>query len=271
MRKTRHAALRTASLRSASSPWSNVSAAQSLSAIGAPLYQQVKNDILARISSGELKPGARVPSEHEIVAAQGVSRMTVNRALRELTTAGVLVRVQGVGTFVSGRKPHSALVEVKSIADEIAERDGRHRAEIRVLRSESASQPLAELLGLGEGARVFHSVIIHCENDVPIQLEDRYVNPAVAPDYLVQDFTCTTPSKYLLDVTALSEIEHVIEAMLPDKTLCRLLKIDATEPCLVLRRRTWSGAHVATVARFVHPGSRYRLASRFQPNGPTLG
>ncbi len=236
-----------------------------------PLYQQVKDSILELISAGQLRPGTRIPSEHEIVAAQGVSRMTVNRALRELTDAGILVRVQGVGTFVAGRKPQSALVEIKSIADEIAARGGRHEAEIRALRAEAAPRPLAELLGVHEGARVFHSVVVHCENGVPIQLEDRYVNPAVAPDYLSQDFTRVTPSEYLLSIAALSEIEHVIEAMHPDKMLCRLLKIDAGEPCLVLRRRTWSGAHVATLARFIHPGSRYRLGSRFRPNGPTLG
>jgi len=241
------------------------------SSVPLPLYQKVKDSILERITAGALQPGARIPSEHEIVAAQGVSRMTVNRALRELTDAGILVRVQGVGTFVADRKPQSALVEIKSIADEIAARGGRHEAEIRVLRAELAPVALAELLGILDGSRVFHSVIVHRENGVPIQLEDRYVNPAVALDYLSQDFTRVTPSEYLLSIAALTEIEHVIEAMHPDRALCRLLKIEAGEPCLVLRRRTWSGVHVATVARFIHPGSRYRLGSRFRPNGPTLG
>jgi GntR family histidine utilization transcriptional repressor len=236
-----------------------------------PLYQRVKDGILRRISVGEFLPGSRIPSEHEIVAAQGVSRMTANRALRELTSEGILVRVQGVGTFVAIRKPYSALVEIKSIADEIAARGGRHRAEIRTLRAETAPGSLAELLGLSAGARVFHSVIVHWENEIPVQLEDRYVNPAVAPDYLAQDFARVTPSEYLLNVTALSEIEHVIEAMPPDRALCRLLKIEMDEPCLVLRRRTWSGPHIATMARFVHPGSRYQLGSRFRPNGSTLG
>jgi DNA-binding GntR family transcriptional regulator len=45
--------------------------------------------------------------------------MTINRALRELTDEGLLVRLQGVGTFVAEPKGQSALFEVRSIADEI--------------------------------------------------------------------------------------------------------------------------------------------------------
>jgi GntR family histidine utilization transcriptional repressor len=234
----------------------------------APLYQQVKDHILARIASGEWSPGARVSSEHEMVAALGLSRMTVNRAVRELTADGILVRVQGLGTFVADRKPQSTLLEIKSIADEIEARGGQHSAEVHLLRSEPAARPLAMLLDLPEGAPVFHSIVVHRENDVRIQLEDRYVNPAVAPAYMAQDLTQTTASEYLLKVAPLTEIEHVIEAVGPDAETAQLLEIDPAEPCLVLHRRTWSGRHVATRARFIHPGCRYRLGSRFKPPGP---
>ena len=73
-----------------------------------PLYQQVKNHIIERIESGEWPPERRTPSENELVEALSVSRMTANRALRELTAEGYLVRVQGVGTFVAARKSVSA-------------------------------------------------------------------------------------------------------------------------------------------------------------------
>ena len=43
--------------------------------------------------------------------------------------------------------------------------------------------------GLAPGAPVFHTLIVHLENGVPLQCEDRYVNPACAPDYLSVDFT----------------------------------------------------------------------------------
>ncbi|HET9331929.1 MAG TPA: GntR family transcriptional regulator, partial [Steroidobacteraceae bacterium] len=62
-------------------------------------YQQVKHFILDRIAGGSLRAGERVPSENELTRTLTVSRMTANRALRELAEDGVLVRVAGVGTF----------------------------------------------------------------------------------------------------------------------------------------------------------------------------
>ena len=62
-----------------------------------PRYQQLKEMIIGRIMSGELQPRDRVPSENELVDAMKVSRMTANRALRELTDEGYVDRVAGRG------------------------------------------------------------------------------------------------------------------------------------------------------------------------------
>jgi GntR family histidine utilization transcriptional repressor len=60
-----------------------------------PLYLKVKRHILDNIGSGKWAVSARVPSENEIVKKFGVSRMTANRALKELSDEGVLVRIAG--------------------------------------------------------------------------------------------------------------------------------------------------------------------------------
>jgi GntR family transcriptional regulator, histidine utilization repressor len=67
-------------------------------------YLRVKRSVVDRIAKGSLKPGARVPSENELVREFGLSRMTVNRALRELAADGVLQRIAGVGTFVAEQR-----------------------------------------------------------------------------------------------------------------------------------------------------------------------
>ena len=86
---------------------------------GVPLYRQVKDHILEGIRTGVLKPGMKIESENDLVKKLSVSRMTVNRALRELTAEGRLTRIQGSGTFIAQIKPQSALLEIRSIADEI--------------------------------------------------------------------------------------------------------------------------------------------------------
>ena len=230
------------------------------------LYQQVKAHILGRIQSGEWPPGARVSSENQLVAQLKVSRMTVNRAARELAGDGHLDRIHGVGTFVRELKPVMAFLEVKSIADEIAEWGGRHGSDVRLLRVEKAGQNVAAAMGLAVGQPVYHSVIVHTDRGQPVQLSDRYVNPAVAPQYLAQDFTRMTPNKYLIRVAPIQETEQVVEAILPDRRAQKMLLIAATEPCLLLNRRTWSFGQVATKALLLYPGSRYRIGGRFRPS-----
>ncbi|MCA3844332.1 MAG: UTRA domain-containing protein, partial [Burkholderia sp.] len=110
---------------------------------------------------------------------------------------------------------------------------------------------------------LFHSQVLHFENDEPVQLEERWVNPAVAPDYAEQDFTNTTPNLYLMRAAPLQRVEYRIEAAAPAQERREQLRMDDVEPCLVLHRRTWSQGVVASVANLWHPGSRYRFTGHF--------
>lgn len=230
-----------------------------------PRYQQVKQHILSRIQSGQWPPEIKIESEAELVATTGVSRMTVNRALRELTAEGRLVRKQGQGTFVAKVKPQSALLEVRSIAWEIKQSGGKHSCEVHLLQEEKARPELAAALDLQPYTTVYHSVIIHKDNGLPIQLSSRFINPAIAPEYLQQDFTKSTPNEYLLSLAPITSVEHVVEALIPEVWIRELLQINNAEPCLALHRKTWVAEAAATSSTFYYPGSRYTLGSRYTP------
>jgi GntR family histidine utilization transcriptional repressor len=230
-----------------------------------PLYLKVKRHILDNIGSGKWTTSARVPSENDIVKSFGVSRMTANRALRELRDEGVLVRVAGVGSFVADRQAHAHPLEVRSIADEIRGRGHVHRAEIVALERLRATAELADNFGIAPRSELYCSMIVHFENERAVQLEDRYVLPKLAPDYLKVDFTDTTPYDYLTRVAPLQEAEHVLRAVMPDERTRKLLTMKRDEPCLLMIRRTWTAGQVASVARLYYPGSRYELSGRFRP------
>ena len=229
-----------------------------------PAYGQVKAFVQEHIRCGAWKPGDPVPSEATLMKQFGVSRMTANRALRELTDEGLVNRVQGLGSFVAELHRISSTIRIRDIQEEVTERGHVHTC--RVLRSEvnKASPELADMLSLRAGARVFHTVLVHLENGVPIQWEDRYVNPAAAPDYLKTDWASTTPTHYLLTHAPLTQASYSIEACVPTAEQAKGLEIAGTEACLAMVRRTVSGANVASLARLIYPGSRYRFAGEFQ-------
>lgn len=228
-------------------------------------YARVKQHLIAELGRGRYPPGERMPSESELIAQFGVSRMTVGRAMRELQSEGLIVRVQGMGTFAAQLHRVSSTLTIRDLHDEIAARGHRHDAVVHRARAEPAGAALAAKLARKPGDTVFHTLIVHRENGVPIQCEDRYVNPAAAPDYLSVDFTRTTPTHYLLEVAPLWQAQYSIEAALPSAQEARLLAIRKTEPCLVILRRTETHGLPVTVARLTHPGSRYRLEGQFSP------
>ena len=227
-----------------------------------PLYLQIKNAIVEKIRTGEWQPGQKIPSENQLAADLGASRMTINRPLRELTAEGLLRRVHGLGTFVAEPPRHASLIELKPIAEEIAAQGKTHRAQVLSLAEIKTKQLLAERMGVAVGEKLFHIVVVHFQDELPIQLETRHVNPAIVPEFMSVDFSTITPSEYLISRIRPDELEHIVQATMPDDYVATRLAIPSTEPCLRLKRRTWKDGAVVTDVDLIYPSSRYDLGAR---------
>ncbi len=226
-----------------------------------PRYLHVKNYILDGIRAGHWLPEQKTPSENELTTLCSVSRMTARRALDELTSEGILNRIQGLGTFVSQPSASSSLLEIRDIADEIQLRGHKHRSQLlqldeREIKFQFVPEPIRNI-----ATDCFYSEILHFENDLPIQLEQRFINPVLIPEYLVQNFQLQNPSKYLLQITPVTRAEQRVEAIISSEVISELLSIKQSIPCLVLHRITWSGDKWVSINTFYHPGNRYQFES----------
>ena len=230
------------------------------------LYKQLKDHVLQKIADGNWSVGFKLPSENDFVVQFGMSRMTVSRALRELSTQGVINRVAGVGSFVAEEKHDLTLLQIANLANEVRQRGHTYLCKVVVTEKVPATVELSALLDVPSGASLFHVVCVHFEEGVPVQLEDRFVNPLVVPKFFDEDFTAVQPSQVLLQNAPLDQLEHVVDAVVPSHDQAALLKIETRQPCLMLTRRTWSGGVPVTIVRFLHPANRYRLSSRIRVN-----
>ena len=228
-----------------------------------PLYQQIKNTIQEKIRDGDWRAGHKLPSENELVELLGVSRMTIHRALRELTQEGLINRVHGVGSFVADSPRHASLIELKDIAIEIEQSGKQHRSQVLSLRSEQASSEIAMQMQVGAGKSLYFLNAIHRQNEIPVQLESRYVNPDLMPEFLEQDFSTRTSTSYLLKQFQPDEMEHIVRAVMPNEQAQKMLLIEPSEPCLQLSRRTWKKNQVVTYVTMTYPSSRYDLGARY--------
>lgn len=232
-----------------------------------PLYLQIQQHLLEKIQNGEWLPRHKIPPEERLARDFGVSRMTANKAIRDLVQQGYLIRQAGVGTFVTDHKAESSLVEVHNIADEIRSRGHEHDCVVVVAEARNADDEVSMRLGVRLDTPVFHTLILHRENGIPIQLEDRYVNPRHVPHYLSTDFHQHTPNEVLVSAYPITDIEHVVEAILAESAIATLLDITTQDSCLQLIRRTWSGDQLISYARLIHPGDRYKLRSSLRTSG----
>ena len=240
-----------------------------------PKYQDIKRQLLNAIEQGVLKVGDQVESENSLAARCAVSRMTARRALTELVEEGILARSQGLGTFVSDNRPMSSMLTITGIKEEIEARGNVHSCQVFQQNAVTASAQIAQWLGLAVDDEVFMSEVVHYEDGVAVQSEQRWVNPQWAPDYLAQPLHQITAHKYLSQVAPLTEADHVVEAVLPSEQHQQWLDIAAHQPCLQITRRTFSagssgrgqtrsstlgsGLGIVSYAKLTHPGHRYRL------------
>ncbi|MBN3494674.1 histidine utilization repressor [Vibrio neptunius] len=229
-----------------------------------PLYLQIKQYITDNIDCGHWPVGQRISTELELTEQFKVSRMTVNKAIRDLVAEGRLQRRPRVGTFVCAPddKAESPLLDIQNIAEEVKLRGKVYSSKVVKQASMRADSTVATKLGVMLNSPIFYSEIIHFEDNSPIQYELRWVNSAYAPAYLEQDFSQITPNQYLSESCPLSAIEHTVEAIVADDEVRTALRLGVNEPCLLLNRRTWSQDKLVSSALLYHPGTRYKLSSK---------
>ena len=223
---------------------------------------RIRADIEHRIRSGELRPGARIPFEHELVAHYGCARATVGKALASLARAGLIERRRKAGSFVAHPHSEAAVLDIPDIGAAVAARGGGYRFE-RIARAEETADsgvfaPGAELLRI-EG--VHHAI------DGPFAHELRWISLAVVPDARAEPFDAVAPGVWLLDHVPWSEAEHRISAVAAAGDVAARLRLPRGTPCLRLARTTWRNGEPVTHVRQTFPGDRYDLVARFTPAG----
>jgi GntR family histidine utilization transcriptional repressor len=227
-------------------------------------HHQVKKYLLSGIGNGSWGVGERLPSENELVDLCKVSRMTARRALQELLHDGLLIRIKGKGSFVAKEKQQASLLQIKNIATEISERGMQHSSQLYCLEEVVVNSSIGSEMRTASGEKVFHSQLVHFQNNQAIQLEKRWVSCKNVPDYLIQDFTKITPNEYLTKIAPVTEVKHSVEATNADGQIRDLLDVEKLEAILLLKRTTWCGDRLISYAELFHPGNQFSLSNQFK-------
>ncbi len=227
-----------------------------------PAYQQIKQYILHAIHSGQWKTGMAIPTEMSLAEQFDVSRMTVNRALKELSEEKVLERRQGSGTFVAQHHFNHTFVEVRNIADDIRHTGKRYRAEVIGKMICDVSVLPTEIQELFQSSpQLFQLDVLHYGDEVPIQYERRWVDSELVPEFIEQDFTITNTSDYLIHNVPLVKGSYFIQAKLPSTDIADKLQMIDRQSALVLSRYTYStDDRIVTYVQMWHNGEHFQFS-----------
>lgn len=238
-----------------------------------PAYQRIKSAILTKIHAGDWVVGSAIPAEMALAQEFGVARMTVNRALKELTDERVLERRQGSGTFVAQQKFNRAYVDIRNIAHDIERQGKRYTAKVLaksvICHANINTHPRATLLeefslvadGMNDDEpAIFELKILHQADGVPVQYEECWVNALLLPQFINQDFSRINASEFLIANLPLEYGSDTISAVNANQETAAALQINVRDAVLLLGRKTYSRGQIATIAQMWHSGSQHQFS-----------
>ena len=201
-----------------------------------PLYQQVIDDIRQDIENGTYQVGQKIPSESELSEMYRVSRITVRRAIEELSSLGYLTKKQGKGTYVNPRKIHSKILQVEACQSfgSMCEEAGRVPREHLIMREQGLpSKQEAQSLGIAEGEEVVAVRTLRTADDIPVMYSTIILSAKEFSFLMVEDLS----DALLYDVFArhgarmpAGASETRMELIRADRDMAEILNVNVGEP-----------------------------------------
>ena len=235
-----------------------------------PQYRQIEQALRERIAT--LLPGARLPSDAELCAEFGVSRMTARNAMQQLAEDGLITRTPGRGSFVANPPAHRRANRLMTFTQEMR-RAGRipsSRVLTRAVRPSTAAE--AESLGIPAKQPVVHLRRLRQADEEPIALESTVLIGACADAVMTADLANGSLHETLGRAgIVLRRGTSTIGAAAATAEDAGLLAVRLGDPLLVERRVIADGHGrriEATESRYA--ADRYGLVVGFDIEGPDL-
>jgi len=225
-------------------------------------FQAIKADIMEKIKSRYWAPGEIIPGEEKLAEEYGCSRMTVNRAVRELAECGVVERKRKSGTRVAHQPDRAAKLQIPIVRKEIVARGSAYRYALLENSVEIAPDGVKAKLALASNSKVLHIRCLHFADETPYQYEDRWINLDRVPSAKDESFEEISPNEWLVEKEPFSDAEHAFSAEIADKEIADILGIREGDALFVVERRTWQQNDTITAVKLTFPGASYKLISR---------
>lgn len=240
---------------------------QAMAELPQSLHAQLRDALRARILDGRLAPGAKLPSESEMTAEHGVSRITVRQALGALQAEGLIVKLHGKGAFVSHPKAAQSLNRLQGLNEALALDKHAVSSKRLAWREMKAPSAIALQLGLSPGETVYHLQTLRYMDREPLSINNSYLPRFLGERVARVDFS----QRDLIDVfeheggIAIGEAQVEIGAGVARAQDAKLLQVEPGSAVLEVERvlhMVQGGPVHVELAIYRADNFRYRLSLR---------
>jgi GntR family transcriptional regulator len=238
---------------------------------GIALHHRIATLLKDAIATGRHGPGDRLPTEGELVALHGVSRVTVRRALLSLEQQGLIVRRVGAGTFVADKAPVLPMpTPIRAYLDQVSERRKLSRSVVKEFGWEPAAPDVAGCLQVAEGAPVLRVVRLRVKGQLPLVHGTLFVPEAIAARFVREDFRRRPLSELLADAgESYQRIEMVTRARLAAPGIAEMLEVPVGSPLVDVQRIGYGqGGVPIEYQQLLGPPDRFETHVTIHGGGP---
>lgn len=227
-------------------------------------YPLIKTTLKERLLGGHYAEGLPLPSEPQLAREFDVSRMTARRAIDELEREGYVYRVQGAGTFPTGKRFRQGMFRVRPFREWARHPD--HRTTVLRAMTVEATPEIAAVLQIETGDPVIFVHRLRTAGDEALVIEKRYVNAALVPGLLDHNLGVESIHETMVSMGLhLQRVEQNLEAVNLRQEEAELLRVPVGTAAFLLRRTTYSNNQRATYVNYWVRGDRYAFQDSFEP------
>jgi len=209
------------------------------------LYYQLREELARKILSNEWTPGQRIPSEAELCRIYNVSRITVRKAVEELTRSGKLTKQQGKGTFVTNISLEHKLSKFYSFSEELERRGLTERARMLSFEITAAPEKIGEKLQLPQSAQIFIIKRLRMADEMPYTVETSYIPYLMCAGLNAEDIIELGLYNSMRKLSVFPErAVEKFRVTAASKSEAGYMNVKANSPAIHLERTTYYGVHV---------------------------
>lgn len=222
-------------------------------------WRQIHDEVFRRISEKEWKPGDQIPNESVLAQEFNCARATVNRALRQLASDGLLDRRRKGGTRVALNPVRKATLDISITRLEVEARGALYSHRVIGCRQDLLPEEIAERMNITMPATLLHLRTLHLSDERPFMYEDRWINSVRVPECLSHDFETMNANEWLIQNAPYTSGDIAFSAMNATPQEAGILDIETGTAVFTIDRTTWNRDVSVTSVRLIYaPGFKMK-------------